>query len=68
MSLDVLDGVRVGVRRARWWWSGVTGADAYDRYVAHLARVHPGQAPPSPRQFWRDKYAEQEERPGSRCC
>ena len=53
---------------ARWYWSGVTGADAYERYVDHLRRTHPGAPIPTERDFWRQKYADQERNPTSRCC
>ena len=59
-------------RRARasagWFLGGVTGADAYERYCEHLARVHPDQPVPTRSDFWREKYAEQERNPKSRCC
>ncbi|MCB1300998.1 MAG: YbdD/YjiX family protein [Tetrasphaera sp.] len=55
-------------RSLRWFWSGVTGADAYDRYCAHLQRVHPGCPLPTKSDFWREKYAEMERNPKSRCC
>ena len=53
---------------ARWYWRGVTGADAYERYVDHLRRTHPGAPTPTERDFWRQKYADQERNPTSRCC
>nr|WP_277628322.1 YbdD/YjiX family protein [Arsenicicoccus dermatophilus] len=56
------------MRTARWYWRGVTGADAYERYVAHLTREHPDAPVPSEREFWRQKYADQERHPTSRCC
>lgn len=56
------------VRRLGRFVSGVTGADAYERYVEHLGRVHPQAAVPTRAQFWRDHYAEQERNPGARCC
>lgn len=56
------------VRRAGRFISGVTGADAYERYVDHLRRVHPETPVPTRDRFWRDKYAEQERNPGARCC
>ncbi|MCH8613369.1 YbdD/YjiX family protein [Arsenicicoccus dermatophilus] len=56
------------LRTARWYWRGVTGADAYERYVAHLTREHPDAPVPSEREFWRQKYADQERHPTSRCC
>ncbi|MFN8096856.1 MAG: YbdD/YjiX family protein [Dermatophilaceae bacterium] len=52
----------------RWWWRGVTGADAYERYVGHLEREHPGCPVPTEREFWREKYADQDRNPRSRCC
>lgn len=56
------------LRTARWWWRGVTGADAYERYVAHLRREHPDAPVPDEREFWRAKYADQDANPGARCC
>ena len=52
----------------RWYWRGITGADAYERYVDHLRRTHPDSPIPSEKQFWRDKYAEMERNPTTRCC
>lgn len=54
--------------QARRFWRGVIGADAYERYVEHLTRVHPQAPIPSKREFWREKYAEQERNPRQRCC
>ncbi|WP_226913432.1 YbdD/YjiX family protein [Gephyromycinifex aptenodytis] len=51
-----------------WYIRGVTGADAYERYVAHLQRTHPQAPIPSEKQFWRDKYAEMDRNPKARCC
>lgn len=56
------------LRDARKVWRGITGADAYERYVAHLRRAHPGADVPSEREFWRQKYAAQDANPGARCC
>jgi uncharacterized short protein YbdD (DUF466 family) len=44
------------------------GADAYDRYVAHLATRHPGAKPMSERQFWREHQDWQDQNPQGRCC
>ncbi|XVX18955.1 YbdD/YjiX family protein [Actinomycetota bacterium] len=55
-------------RDLRWWFRGVTGADAYERYAAHMARTHPGSPVLSERDFWRQKYADQDANPGARCC
>ena len=41
---------------------------AYERYVDHLRRTHPGAPIPTERDFWRQKYADQERNPTSRCC
>ncbi len=56
------------VRRLGRFVSGVTGADAYERYVEHQQRVHPEAPLPTRAEFWRDRYAEQERNPGARCC
>ena len=52
----------------RWYVRGVTRADAYDRYVAHLRDRHPGCAIPTERDFWRETYAQMERNPATRCC
>lgn len=52
----------------RWYWRGVTGADAYERYVDHLHRTHPDAPVPSEKDFWREKYAEMDRNPQTRCC
>jgi len=44
------------------------GDNAYARYVGHLALHHPGQAPPTEREYWRARYAEADLHPGARCC
>ncbi len=52
----------------RWYMRGITGADAYDRYVEHLRRTHPDAPVPSEKDFWREKYDEMERNPKTRCC
>ncbi|WP_343048281.1 YbdD/YjiX family protein [Cellulomonas humilata] len=52
----------------RWYTTALLGDRDYDRYVAHLARVHPGTAPVSERAYWRERHAEQDAHPGARCC
>lgn len=65
---DVMARALAGARALRWYWRGMTGADAYERYVEHLRRTHPDAPVPSVAQFWADKYAEQERNPTTRCC
>lgn len=60
--------VRAAARTLRWYVRGVTGADAYERYCEHLTRTHPDELLPSERDFWREKYADQERNPKTRCC
>ena len=55
-------------RSIRWYITTLMGDRAYETYVAHLARVHPGTAPLTERQFWRQKMADQDANPGARCC
>ncbi len=55
--------------RGLWWWiTSVMGDKDYERYLAHMRRVHPGEPVPSERQFWRERYAEADTNPGARCC
>ncbi len=65
---DVLASARRTAAAVRWYWRGITGADAYERYVDHLQRTHPDAPIPSERDFWREKYAEMERNPKTRCC
>ncbi|MFC8531639.1 YbdD/YjiX family protein [Nocardia sp. NPDC057227] len=51
-----------------WWFDGVLGGQDYQRYVAHLRRVHPDRPVPSEREYWRERHAEAERNPGARCC
>ncbi len=67
-STTVLGQLRRGANGLRWFWNGMVGADAYERYVAHLRRQHPDCEIPTVKQFWRDKYDEQERNPKTRCC
>ncbi|HTW38994.1 MAG TPA: YbdD/YjiX family protein [Steroidobacteraceae bacterium] len=58
------------MRWLRALWEGLralSGDDAYERYLAHHARAHPGTAPLSRRAF----YLDEERRKWSginRCC
>ncbi|MFE7509484.1 YbdD/YjiX family protein [Promicromonospora sp. NPDC057488] len=63
-----LGAVRRGWRALTWYVTGVLGESDYQRYVAHLRRVHPDAAVPTVREFWRDRYAAQDANPGARCC
>jgi uncharacterized short protein YbdD (DUF466 family) len=55
-------------RGVRWWIASVMGDNAYARYVEHLAANHPGEPPPTEREYWRARYAEADLHPGARCC
>jgi uncharacterized short protein YbdD (DUF466 family) len=55
-------------RNLRWWVGSVLGDTAYARYVEHLRRTHPDVPVPTEREYWRQRYAEQDANPGARCC
>lgn len=69
---DVLAAVRTGARGFAWFVRGVLGEDAYDKYAAHHAATHGGEAGGEPamteREFWRDQTDRQEHNPQGRCC
>ncbi|MFN8070460.1 MAG: YbdD/YjiX family protein [Mycobacterium sp.] len=44
------------------------GDSHYQRYVAHRARVHPGEPVISEAEYWRMRHREAERNPGARCC
>ncbi|KAA9393474.1 YbdD/YjiX family protein [Kocuria coralli] len=54
---------------ARRWFSGVMGADKYERYLEyHAAHGDPGETPMTEREFWRDWQDYQQNNPQGRCC
>lgn len=57
-----------GARSFVRYFEGVLGADKYRVYLAHQARTHPGTAPMTEREFWRDYTDWQEKNPQGRCC
>ncbi|MHA5050947.1 YbdD/YjiX family protein [Streptomyces sp. SD15] len=62
--------LRRAVSGVRWYVRELTDESAYDRYVAHLRRGHPGACVPSRREFERMRTDRQEKDPreGFRCC
>jgi uncharacterized short protein YbdD (DUF466 family) len=46
----------------------IVGAPDYRRYLAHMARAHPGVTPLSRPAFVREHQAARYDRPGTRCC
>ncbi|MFJ2767869.1 YbdD/YjiX family protein [Streptomyces sp. NPDC087300] len=58
------------MRWVRWYARELTDESAYDRYVAHARREHPGVSVPSRREFERMRTDRQESDPRQafRCC
>ena len=50
----------------RWYVTTLLGDHDYERYVAHLARVHPEVTPESLREYWRSRHAGAAAQ--ARCC
>ena len=65
---SAVEAAMTAARGIRWWVTSVMGDNAYSRYVAHLSRTHPDEPVPTEREYWRQRYAEQDARPGARCC
>lgn len=61
-------GLGRAARSVLWWFNGVLGGQDYQRYIAHMRRAHPGSPVASEREYWRERYAEAEHNPSSRCC
>lgn len=57
-----------GVRAVFRYLDSVVGGQDYQRYLAHMRRVHPGRPVVSERDYWRERYADAERNPGARCC
>ncbi|WIM68688.1 YbdD/YjiX family protein [Corynebacterium breve] len=51
-----------------WYFKELMGDNDYAKYCAHLRRHHPGQTPPSEREYWKARWAKQDANPGARCC
>ncbi|ROZ93771.1 YbdD/YjiX family protein [Gordonia sp. OPL2] len=64
----MIDGLRRGVAAVSWYVGSVMGDHDYRRYVEHRARTHPGEPMLSERDYWRNRYADQDRNPGARCC
>lgn len=64
----VAAGLVRGARAVHWYVTSVMGDRDYERFVAHQRRTHPGLAVPSEKEFWRQRWAEQDANPGARCC
>ena len=47
------------------WWRDVTGASAYERYVARHMIEHPDHEPICEKDWWRDR---QDNAPAKGCC
>ena len=58
---QMMDGVR-------WYLREVSGESAYDRYVQHMRRDHPGQPVMSRRDYERRRQDQRAENPRARCC
>lgn len=46
----------------------IIGAPDYDRYLAHVHKCHPGQAPMSREEFAKNRLDARYNQPGNRCC
>jgi uncharacterized short protein YbdD (DUF466 family) len=58
------------INRLRRLWSGlrqVSGDDAYERYLAHLAEMHPGATPLTRKAFFQ-REQERQWNGVRRCC
>lgn len=52
----------------RWYLQEVAGEHAYERYVAHGSREHPGRPVLSRREFERQRQDDRNAGPPVRCC
>ncbi|MHA7280738.1 YbdD/YjiX family protein [Arthrobacter sp. MDT2-2] len=65
---EVLHRARDTARELAWLFKGVMGENAYQAYLDHHGRTHPGGPPMTEREFWRDKTDRQDTNPEGRCC
>lgn len=67
-AADVRARVGAFLREVRRFARGIMGSDAYDKYLTHHRVTGCTHAPLSEREFWREKYAEEDRNPQGRCC
>jgi uncharacterized short protein YbdD (DUF466 family) len=60
--------LRRAVAGALWYVREVMGENAYERYLAHQRRGHPGEPVLPRREFECRRMDGMEIRPGQRCC
>jgi uncharacterized short protein YbdD (DUF466 family) len=65
---QALGSLRSGWHGFVWFVRGVLGENAYQAYLDHHRATHPGTAPMSEREFWRDRMDRQDRNPQGRCC
>lgn len=66
--MNLVSSVRVGAREFAWFFKGVMGEDAYDRYLEHHRRSGCAEPAMSAKEFWRDRTDRQDANPQGRCC
>ena len=59
---------REALGKVVWYVREVAGETAYERYVAHRQKAHPGEPVMSRREFYRWRLDERDANPGARCC
>lgn len=55
-------------RSVRWYVGSVMGDRDYERYLAHHASIHGSATPLTEREYWRQRFADQDRNPQGRCC
>lgn len=68
--MTILESARKGLTGFTWFFKGIMGEDAYEKYKTHhqTHQTAPDQPLMTEREFWRDKTHRQENNPQSRCC
>ena len=65
--MTILESARKGLTGFTWFFKGIMGEDAYEKYRAHHQKLHPATDTDHPlmteREFWRDKTDRQENTP-----
>jgi len=51
-----------------WMMKGISGLDAYERYVRHACAHHPHARPLTEAEFWRSRWDNESRNPKARCC
>lgn len=68
LAVETLRRARGTLAAVHRYFTGVLGADAYEKYLAHHQATSCAVPAMTVKEFWRDSYQRQDDNPEGRCC